>query len=84
MMNNEEQRSVETYTYEQALMELERSVQQLEAGQLPLEEAIAVYKKAAQLSAHCAQKLQEAEQKIEVLLEQNGQWVKKPFVLQDT
>ncbi|HSK78886.1 MAG TPA: exodeoxyribonuclease VII small subunit, partial [Thermoanaerobaculia bacterium] len=40
-------------SFEQALAELERIVQQLESGQAPLEQSIALYERGAALKAHC-------------------------------
>ncbi|MBU6145497.1 MAG: exodeoxyribonuclease VII small subunit [Paenibacillaceae bacterium] len=74
---------IASMTYEVAMTKLEQCVTQLEAGNVPLEDAIALYKKASMLSAHCAQLLHDAEQKIEMVIEQNGQKTKVPFVPQE-
>ena len=56
--------------YEAALAELERLVQNMESGRLPLEESIAAYRRGSELLRHCQQQLADAEQKIQVL--ENG------------
>ena len=53
--------------YEAALAELERIVQDMEGGRLPLEESIAAYQRGSELLKHCQQQLSDAEQKIQVL-----------------
>lgn len=55
--------------YEAALGELEQVVQRMEGGQLPLEEAIAAYRRGSELLRRCQQLLSDAEHKIQVLEE---------------
>jgi len=52
-------------TFEQALGELERIVQELERGQLDLDAAIKAYERGSQLKAHCTAKLREAQLRVE-------------------
>jgi exodeoxyribonuclease VII small subunit len=52
-------------TFEQALGELERIVQELERGQLDLDAAIRAYERGSQLKAHCTAKLREAQLRVE-------------------
>ncbi|MEQ1661237.1 MAG: exodeoxyribonuclease VII small subunit [Thiobacillus sp.] len=56
--------------YESALAELEALVADMEAGQLPLDAALAAYKRGAELLHYCRQQLADAEQQIKVL--ENG------------
>lgn len=55
-------------SFEQALQQLEAIVQQLEKGQVPLEESIAFYEKGTALKAHCEAKLRDAEARIEKIV----------------
>ncbi|MEQ1755482.1 MAG: exodeoxyribonuclease VII small subunit [Micropepsaceae bacterium] len=55
-------------SFEQALQQLETIVQQLEKGQVPLEESIAIYEKGTALKAHCESKLRDAEARIEKIV----------------
>ena len=55
-------------SFEQALQQLETIVQQLEKGQVPLEESIAIYEKGTALKAHCETKLRDAEARIEKIV----------------
>ena len=55
-------------SFEQALAELERIVGQLESGQAPLEESIALYERGARLKAHCEARLEAARLKVEKIV----------------
>jgi exodeoxyribonuclease VII small subunit len=68
--------------FEEAMKQLEEVVQQLEAGEVPLEKAIALFQEGMELSRICSQKLTDVEQKIEMLLEQEGEQVTVPFQLE--
>ncbi len=52
-------------SFEQALAELEKIVQDLERGQLDLDAAICAYERGTALKEHCQQKLQEARLRVE-------------------
>lgn len=52
-------------TFEQALAELEKIVQDLERGQLDLEAAITAYERGTHLKLHCEGKLREAQLRVE-------------------
>lgn len=56
--------------FESALVELEEKVRALEEGSLPLDEALRVFEEGVGLSSFCTRKLQEAEQRVELLLKQ--------------
>ena len=56
-------------TFEAALAELERVVAEMEAGQLPLEEALAAYKRGAELLQQCRARLEDAQQQVRILEE---------------
>lgn len=58
--------------YEQAYDLLQEIVQQIEQGQVGLEESVARYEEAMKMIAHCRRILQQAEQKV-LLLQQNSQ-----------
>ena len=61
-------------TFETAMAELERVVTQLDRGEVPLDQSIALYERGAALKAHCEAKLKEAEEKVEQLvLNSDGQ-----------
>ena len=52
-------------SFEEALVELEAIVRNLETGKVPLEESIAAYERGAALKKHCENKLRDAQAKIE-------------------
>ena len=62
--------------YEDALAELERLVQQMEDGQLPLDQLLDNYRRGAELLEMCRARLQTIEQQVKVL--EDGQL--KPWV----
>jgi exodeoxyribonuclease VII small subunit len=59
--------------YEAAVAELETLVDRLEQGDVSLEESLKLYEKGVLLSRDCQQQLTEAEQKVQMLLEQSDQ-----------
>lgn len=54
-------------SYEQALAELERLVQAMEAGQMPLDQLLESYRRAAQLLALCRERLQSVQAQVKLL-----------------
>jgi exodeoxyribonuclease VII small subunit len=54
--------------FEAALEELEGVVEQLETGELPLEESLGAFEKGVGLVIYCNQKLSDAEKKVELLV----------------
>ena len=54
-------------SYEAALEELERLVQVIESGQLPLDQLLSGYKRGAELLAYCRGRLEAVETQIKVL-----------------
>ncbi len=61
------------YPFEQSLEQLEKLVEQMEAGDLSLEESLTTFEKGIKLTRECVQALAQAEQKIKLLLEENGE-----------
>ena len=54
-------------SFESALSELEKIVASMEAGQMPLEQSLAAYKRGAELLKFCQNALQDAQQQVKVL-----------------
>jgi exodeoxyribonuclease VII small subunit len=65
--------------FEECLQRLETIVQQLERGDLPLEQALKLFEEGVGLSDSCRKELEEAEGKVEILLKQNGKLQPEPF-----
>jgi len=57
----------EPASYEQALAELDRLVQQMEAGQMPLDQLLDAYKRGAELLGFCRARLQAVEEQVKLL-----------------
>lgn len=53
--------------FEKALADLEKIVEALESGELALEDALKKYEEGVRLARLCTQKLEQAENKIEIL-----------------
>lgn len=65
--------------FEECLARLEKIVNELEKGELPLEKALALFEEGVQLSNSCRKELDDAEGKIEILMKQNGKLQPEPF-----
>ena len=59
-------------TYEQALIELEKIVSELESGSATLDNSIELYTRGSLLKEHCQKKLNAAEEKISTVVENGG------------
>jgi len=59
--------SSQNSTFETALDELEKIVASMEAGQMPLEEALQSYRRGTELIKFCQNRLSEAQQQVRVL-----------------
>lgn len=66
-------------SFEASLAELEKVVQELEAGDLPLERALALFEKGIGLSETCRKQLEDAETRVEILLKKEGKVRPEPF-----
>ena len=58
---------IDKLTYEEAFAELETVVGELESGEQPLEEALALFERGQELTKHCTELLDKAELKIRKL-----------------
>lgn len=68
-----------TNLFEASLAELEQLVEQMEQGDLSLEDSLKSFERGVALTRTCQQALQEAEQKVQILLEKNGTQTLEPF-----
>ena len=59
-----------TPTFETALAELEKIVEAMEEGQMPLEQSLGAYKRGAELLKFCQAQLHDAQQQVKIL--ENG------------
>lgn len=65
--------------FEDCLQQLEKIVEQLERGDLSLEQSLVLFEEGMKLSNSCRQELESAEGKVEMLLKQNGKVQAVPF-----
>ncbi len=66
--------------FEASMTRLEEIVGLLERGEVPLEQAMALFEEGAKLLRSCTRQLDEAEQKVTLLTAgENGEPVEKPF-----
>ncbi len=65
MAEKQEELDVSKLTFEQALDRLEKIVNDLERGDVPLDESIKIYEQGEALKKHCASLLKAAEDKVE-------------------
>ncbi len=72
-------RQKKTPSFEQSLNELQAIVERLESGDLSLEESLATFEQGIGLTRECQNALQDAEQRVRILLEQNGTLIEKPL-----
>lgn len=62
-------------TFEEAMAALEAVVSQLERGDVELEKSIRLYQDGDALRKHCERKLNEAQEKVELIRAQEGRAV---------
>ena len=65
--------------FEECLQRLEKIVQELEKGDVPLEKSLTLFEEGMQLSSACRKELDAAEGRVEILLKQNGKLQAEPF-----
>ena len=70
--------------FEEAMERLEQIVESLEGGDLTLEESLKIFEEGMKLIRFCSKKLEEAEQKVTLLVkESGGTLTQQPFDLND-
>lgn len=65
--------------FEECLQRLEKIVQELEKGDVPLETSLTLFEEGMNLSSACRKELEQAEGKVEILLKKNGKLQAEPF-----
>lgn len=65
--------------FEAAFAQLEEVVQRLEGGDLPLEEALALYERGMELAGHCQTLLEQAELRVTRLVGEGEEAEELPF-----
>ena len=77
-------RNQKTPDFETAHAELEELVEKMEQGELNLDESLKQFERGVLLTRVCQKALQEAEQKVQILLEKDGQTSLEPFDSDDS
>ena len=68
-----------SYPFEQSLEKLEQLVERMEKGDLSLEDSLKTFEEGIKLTRQCQQALVKAEQKVKLLIEENGQISEEDF-----
>jgi len=71
-MNEKKADAIDKMPFEAALSELERIVDELERGEVPLEKSIDIYERGERLKQRCETLLKEAEARIEKIVLKPG------------
>ena len=67
-------------TFESSLKQLEQIVEQLETGDLPLDQSLELFEQGVKLSRDCQKRLDEADRRVEILLKgSGGEYTAEPF-----
>jgi exodeoxyribonuclease VII small subunit len=67
-------------SFENDLAELEQLVIRLERGEISLEESLQAFERGVNLTRTCQKALQEADQKVQILIEKSGNQTLEPFL----
>lgn len=71
------------FDFEKALADLNTLVEQMERGDLPLEQSLTLFEQGIGLTRDCQKALKSAQQKVHVLLEKQGKLVLEDFDVED-
>lgn len=72
-LKRDERKMEKQLSFEEAMEQLEVIVQRLEEGDVPLEEALTIYKKGMGLSKLCHDKLKMVEEQLTSVITENGE-----------
>ncbi|SUZ55492.1 uncharacterized protein METZ01_LOCUS8346 [marine metagenome] len=65
-------KKTDSFNFEQALEDLEELVTAMEEGELSLEESLRAFERGIKLTRECQTALKKAEQKVQVLINEDG------------
>ncbi len=65
--------------FEESLKALEGLVQQMEQGELSLQQSLEAFEEGVKLTRACQKQLETAEQRVQVLIEKNGEITETPL-----
>mgnify|MGYP001069283270 FL=1 len=82
---NDKKKKVKEISFEDSLKKLEEIVEELEKGELSLDEALKLYEEGMEFSDKCMEKLNESKQKVEkITKEGNNKYHTEPFSVQNS
>lgn len=70
---------IEEMSFEQAMAELDEIVLEMERGEIPLDTSLKQFERGVALARHTQKLLKDAEQKVQVLTQNNGQEALTPL-----
>jgi len=73
----------DSINFENSLTELETVVKKMEQGDLSLEDSLQNFEQGVKLARLCQNALKDAEQKVRVLVEENGILKSEPFLVEE-
>jgi len=76
-------KKIENFSFEESLCELEQIVQNLEKGELSLEDSMTLLERGLNLSQVSQDKLKDAEQRIQILMKNSGQTELQDFTFDE-
>ena len=68
---------------EEAMKRLEDIVQSLESGDLSLEDSLEIFEEGMKIVRACSKRLEEAEQKVTMLVKEGDEYTQKPFEIEE-
>lgn len=80
-MNKKQPETAESF--ETAMSKLESIVENMEQGDLPLEDALSAFENGVSLVRQCQEKLKSAEQKVQILMKSGDESELKSFTTED-
>jgi len=75
--------SKKAFQFEDSLSKLERLVEQMEDGEFSLEQSLKAFEEGIKLTRECQQALKKAEQKVQMLIQKNGELESVSFDSED-
>lgn len=73
----------ESFNFEASIKQLEALVSRMEKGDLSLEESLKAFEEGVKLTRLCQETLATAQQKVQALMQQNGNTVLQPMAVDD-
>ena len=68
MIKKKQSEETNSLSFEQSMSELESLVENMEKGEMSLDESLAAFEEGIKLTRSCQKSLEEAEQKVEILM----------------